>query len=80
MDQIETTCCDVMLTQRAFSGCQHEKLELLKQQVEQQVVLVRMRRRLDLLNYSHPHLTSGYMDGSKIITSVNFHKKAMSNL
>ena len=26
------------------------------------VVLVRMRRRLDLLDYSNPHLTSGYMD------------------
>ena len=59
---VSLPCCDVMLTQRAFSGCQHEKLELLKQQVKQQVVLVRMCRRLDLLNYSHPHLTSGYMD------------------
>ena len=38
-----------------------------------------MRRRLDLLDYSNPHLNAGYMDdGGKIITSVNFHKKKMS--
>ena len=44
------------------------------------VVLVRMRRRLDLLDYSNPHLTTGNTDGGKITTSVNFHKKAMSNV
>ena len=46
----------VMLTQRAFFGLSTRETRVTRATSNS------MCRRLDLLNYSHPNLTSGYMD------------------